>query len=408
MKAFALSAILFLATSSFAANLTEPATTAINSFGLDLLRSAARPDTNALFSPYSMEFALAMTYAGADGVTRDEMAKTLHFGTNEMQVHRSFALLRTQLDGMMQRSAKVAKERNEKGNGAVTDPLTFVTANRVFGASGYPFRGGFMDCLRTNYQAPLLEVDFARNPVAATKLINDMVWADTRLRIPNLIPPGALNLETRLVLVNAVYLKAPWAEPFDAHSTRSAPFHLGVGAVADVPMMWKRENVGYTKYNGFTAISIPYSGNELQFLILLPDATNGVQALESRMIQLAACANLPVREIILALPKFKIAPPTLSLQPILKGLGMKTAFDARSADFTRMARKGVYITGAFHKTFLNLDEKGTEAAAATAVAAGEGIEPKVMVIPVDHPFIFAIQHRASGACLFLGHVVDPR
>jgi serpin B len=408
MKIIALCSALFLAAGAFAADSTAPAANAINSFGLDLLRNAAKPDTNALYSPYSIELTLAMTYAGANGVTRDEMAKTLHFGTNEMEVHHSFALLRAQLEGMMQRSGKLAVGKLQS-NGIVVDPITFVTANRVFGSVAQPFRGGFRDFLRSNYQAPLLQFDFTRGPAAATKLMNDAVLGDTRSRIPDLIPEGALNIDTRVVLVNAVYLKAPWAEPFDSRGTAPVPFHIGFSAVADVPMMWKRDNFGYMKYNGFAAISIPYSGNELQFLILLPDATNGVQVLESRLTQIGACADLPVREIIVGLPKFKITLPTLSLEPILRGLGMKTAFDEPTADFSRMSGDKIFLTAAFHKTFLNLDEKGTEASAATVVrGSGTGIEPKVMVVTVDRPFIFAIQHRASGACLFLGHVVDPR
>ena len=407
MKALAFSVILFLAAGAFAADLTAPAATAINSFSVDLLRNVAKPDANALYSPYSMELTLAMTYAGANGVTRDEMAKTLHFGTNEMEVHRSFALLQTQLDGMTQRSAKVAAERNIKASGLVLDPITFVTVNRVFETGAYPCRGAFMDFLRTNYHAPVLGFVFTRDPAEATKLMNDWVLGNTRLRIPKLIPEGALDKDTRLVLVNAVYLKAPWAEAFDSDATQPAPFRLPGGSSVEVPMMANRLTAGYMKYSGFTAISIPYFGNELQFLILLPDATNGLVGLESRMTQLGACANLPTREMVLSFPKFKITPPTLSLKPILMGLGMKTAFDTR-ADFTRMSRTRVFITGAFHKTFLKLDEKGTEASAATAIVAGEGIEPKVMMVTVDRPFIFAIQHRASGACLFVGHVVDPR
>jgi serpin B len=407
MKIIALCSALFLAAGAFAADSTAPAANAINSFGLDLLRNAAKPDINALYSPYSIALTLAMTYAGAAGVTRDEMAKTLHFGTNEMAVHHSFALLRAQLDGMIQRSARVTAERNSKGGGFI-DPITFVAANRVFGAGREPFRRGFMDCLATNYRAPLLEFVFTRDPAAATKLMNDVVLADTRLRIPDLIPQGALTVDTRVVLVNAVYLKAPWEHPF-APSTGSAPFHVGLSAIADVPMMWQREKFGYMKYNGFTAIALPYIGNELQFLIFLPDATNGVQALESRLTQIGACANLPVRELILGLPKFKITPPTLPLKPILQGMGMKTAFDQSTADFPRMAEKGMFVTAAFHKTFLNLDETGTEAGAASVMlGGGSGIPEKTMVVTVDRPFIFAIQHRPSGACLFLGHVVDPR
>jgi serpin B len=224
---------------------------------------------------------------------------------------------------------------------------------------------------------------------------------------------------TRLVLVNALYLKAPWAEPFQESATKPLPFHAG-GAPADVPTMSIQKSFGYTKTNGLTIVSLPYRGNELQFLIILPDDMNGLAKAEAGLTadQLASWAHLPNRDVTLYLPKFIIEPPTLPLGEALQMLGMTTAFDKPhgSANFDRMAPRRpddyLYISRVFHKTFISVDEKGTEAAAATAVAMARALammrpEPPVEV-KVDHPFIFAIQHRASGACLFLGHVANPR
>jgi serpin B len=183
--------------------------------------------------------------------------------------------------------------------------------------------------------------------------------------------------------------------------------------------MTVQKTFGYLKDNGVTVVSLPYKGNELQFLIILPDEAKGLARVESRLTsnQLAQWANLPTETVNLYLPKFKMQPPTLPLGDALKKLGMMTAFDIPrgSADFDRMAprRPGDYlsISDVFHKTFISVDEKGTEAAAATAVAMVRSLAARPIgpvEVRVDHPFLFAIQHRASGACLFLGHVVDPR
>lgn len=398
---------LLLAVNTLAADTTAPATTAINSLGADLMRAAANPGTNALFSPYSIQSVLAMTYAGAAGTTREEMTKALHFGTNDGQLQGSFALLQKQLQGMMQRSAKFTGE--DKENPFLRhDPITLTIANRLFGQSGYPFHPAFLNGLSNYFQAPLLQMDFSGNPEKATSSINEWVNAETKQRIPNLLPEGALNLETCLVLINAVYFKAPWATPFYPKSTKPGPFHLSTGGVVDVPLMWQRERFGYQKYKGFTAITLQYAEDELQFLILLPDEINGLAALESQITQFSTYANLPERDIILSLPKFKMTPPTLALNSVLQRLGMKSAFNPTEANFSRMANRPIFIQGVFHKTFLTLDELGTEAAAATSAVGGEGIPEKTITITVDHPFLFAIQHRASGACLFLGHLVDPR
>jgi serpin B len=395
------------------------AASAINSIGIDLLHQTGRGDANALLSPYSIETALTMTYAGADGATRDEMARVLHLRGDGTQVANEFAALQGQIDGLVQRS--VEQSDRVKKYGGKEDPITLEVANRLFGQQGYDFRPAFLDLLKTKYDAPFQAMDFVHDAAGATKTINDWVEQKTKQRIRDLVPNGALDKYTRLVLVNALYFKAPWSEPFSDRATQPLHFHIGGGAAAMVPTMSIEKSFGYAKSDGLTIVSLPYQGGGLQFLIILPDDTNGLMKVEGGLTakQLAGWANLPGREVKLFLPKFKIEPPTLPLGEALQKLGMTSAFDKPrgSANFDLIAPRRpndyLYISDVFHKTFLSVDEKGTEAAAATAVVmmmalSAHPIPPKPVEVRVDHPFILAIQHRASGACLFLGHVADPR
>jgi serpin B len=223
------------------------------------------------------------------------------------------------------------------------------------------------------------------------------------------------------VLVNAIYLKAPWETKFDERATQPRTFHLAGGTEVQVPTMALKDSFGYAQHDGYRVVVLPYVGTELQFVILLPDHPTGLAALEAGLKPetVADAAATPPKKVILFLPKFKLEPPALSLTKAMLALGMKSAFDVPpgSANFDRMAPRRpddyLYISDIFHQTFLKLDESGTEAAAATAVAMARALaimaptEPPVEV-HVDHPFLFAIQHRPSGACLFLGHVTDPR
>jgi serpin B len=399
-------------------NSSAQAASAINAVGVDLLRAASHADQNALLSPYSIETALAMTYVGADGKTRDEMARVLHLSGDDVPVAKTFAALQGQLDMVVLKSEGAAE--NAKQNGLKTDPITLNVANRLFGEKHYQFRPAFLDLLNTTFNAPFDPVDFQHNSAGATKTINNWVADKTKKRIQNLVPAGALNDLTRLVLVNALYLKAPWANEFPAGATHPKPFYVRGGEASNVPTMNIKKSFGYTKADGVTVVSVPYKGNELQFLIILPDDTNGLAKLEAGLTpeKLATWASLPGQTVNLFLPKFKMEPPTLPLGDALKKLGMTTAFDVppRSANFDRMAPRRpddyLCISDVFHKTFISVDEKGTEAAAATAVAMMQklgGERPTEPVeVKIDHPFLFAIQHRPSGACLFLGHVVDPK
>ena len=396
------------------------AANATNKLAVDLHRQLATGNENLCVSPYSIESALAMAFAGADGETRTEMARVLHFPNDSNAVPASFAALQHSLEEMTRKTAEIAEE--SKRFGGPSEPITFSIANRLFAQKGYDFRHAFLALVKQNFGAAFEPLDFVHDSSGATRHINKWVADQTHDRIRDLIPAGSLNEMTRLVLTNAIYLKAPWADPFSDASTGPEPFHVRGGEPVNVPMMRKRsENFGYAKHDGFTAVSLPYSGADLQFLVLLPDDVNGLPALESKLTaeMLAECAKLERRDVDLHLPKFKIEPPTIALAEKLQVLGMKNAFDIPrgSANFDGMAPRKpndyLYISQVFHKTFIAVDEKGTEAAAATAVAmvatsALRQQPPPPIEVKVDRPFVYAIHHVPSGVCLFLGRVTDPR
>ena len=393
---------------------------ATNELAVDLNRQLATGDGNLCLSPYSIQSALAMTYAGADGETRTEMARVLHFPTNDGGVPASFFALQRSLQEMSAKTAELVKQ--SKKFGGPSEPITLHIANRLFAQNGYKFREAFLSLVKQNFGGAFEPVDFIADPAAATQRINKWVADQTRDRIRDLIPGGALDKTTRLVLANALYLKAPWASEFSQNATQPEPFFVHGGAPVDVPMMRKTDkHFGYARHEGFTVVSLPYAGDDLQFVVLLPDEIDGLRKLESKLTAdvLAGCAKLEKRDVDLHLPKFKLEPPTITLAEKFKALGMKTAFDKPqgSANFDKIAPRTpkdyLYISQIFHKTFIAVDEKGTEAAAATAVAMMAGTAfrsppPPPIEVKIDRPFIYAIQHVPSGVCLFLGRVTDPR
>ena len=400
---------------------SDLAATSTNQLAVDLHRRLATGDENLCLSPYSIENALAMTFAGADGQTRTEMARVLHFPNEDNVVPASFASLQHSLEEMSAKTAELVKE--SKRFGGPSEPITLTIANRLFAQKGYAFRDSFVTLLKQHFGAAFEPLDFVRDSSGATQHINKWVADKTRDRIRDLIPAGALNETTRLILANAIYVKAPWAIPFPEQLTEPESFHVRGGAPVDVPTMRKRsEGFGYAKRDGFSAVSLPYTGGELQFLVLLPDETNGLRTLESKLTAdiLAQCAKLETHDVDLHLPKFKFKPPTIALAENFEALGMKAAFNhpAGSANFDPIAPRKpndyLYISQIFHKTFIAVDEKGTEAAAATAVAMFatsapmRDTPPPPIEVKVDRPFIYAIQNVPSSVCLFLGRVTDPR
>jgi serpin B len=403
---------------------TGDVVSAINALGLDLYHAQSAGDGNLLFSPYSIQDALAMTYPGAAGDTRAEMQRVLHYPADDTALHAGFSELAKELAQLQQDSAQAVKAAAEDDGRHPSTPVELHVANRLFVQKGYPLRAPFLALVKDNYGAQPESVNFAGDSEASRLTINGWVEEQTKKKISNLIPPHTDLSQARLALANAIYLHAGWDEPFDKDETSPAEFFVHGTGSETVPTMENVEHdYGYLHRDGFTAVSLRYAGGGIQFLILLPDAHDGLPALEQKLTPalLAECAALPASFVDLYLPKFKFETPSLKLGDQLKQLGMQTAFDQPkgSANFDRMAPRKpdryLYISEVFHKAFLSLDEEGTEAAAATVVVMMEA--PGAMAnenpaqpieVRVDHPFIFAIQHVPSGECLFLGRVTDPR
>jgi serpin B len=398
MKIFSTTLFVALAGAAHAAGTEQSAAMAINTLGIELLGQAGQPGENTALSPFSIQTALVMTYAGAEGETRAQMAHVLHLGADAVP---SFAALQKQIT-------------------TVPETVTLNVANRLFGQEGYDFRPEYLKLVKEQFGAPLEELNFKKSPEKAADHINAWVEKQTKDRIRDLLPKGALTGDTSLVLVNAIYLKAAWTEKFEKSATSPLPFHFPDGKKADVATMMREDQFGYRKDNGVTAISLPYKGGDLQFVVLLPEKADGVPALEKKLTPgfLAGLAKLPPSAVRLYLPKFKLSPPALALGETLQKMGMPSAFDVPqgSANFNgiapRLPDRYLAISNVFHKAFVEIDEQGAEAAAATAVVmdtlSARAPGPGPVVVRVDRPFLFAIQHRPSGACLFLGRVTDPR
>lgn len=418
MKITALVLSLSLVTQLVASS-PDTAAQAVNALGLDLHRQMPKTG-NVCLSPYSIQSALGMTYLGASGVTQEEMARVLHLPKDKEALGESFAALNAALGEARENSAKQVGQSKKYGGPA--EALKLSVANRLFGQKGYEFRPAFLSGVKSHFGAPMELMNFIKDHAAATREINGWVEKQTQKRIRDLIPKDGLSTDTRLVLVNALYFKAAWSDDFNEQATAPAPFYMnGAKSTVPVPTMSKQGHMQYFNGRGFQAVTLPYAGNDLHFLLIVPDDINGVSAVEKKLTPetLLACAKAEYREVVLHLPKFKITPPTVPLGEVLQKMGMRTAFDKPqgSADFDAIAPKKpndyLRISEVFHKTFLELDEKGTEAAAATAVVMGKramALPPptKPIELKADRPFLFAIQHAASSACLFLGRVSDPR
>lgn len=368
-------------------------------FALDLyhmLRKTA--EGNLFYSPYSISIALAMTYAGARGETEKEMARTLHFTLPQDRLHPAFNRLELEL-------ANRGKVPQGEGRG-----FQLHIANSIWGQQGYRFLPEFLDILAQHYGAGLMLLDFARDPEAARRVINKWVSDQTKGRIPELIPPDAIDALTRLVLTNAIYFNAAWAEPFEKELTKDGTFHLLDGRKVTVPMMHKTTNLGYAEGEGYQLVEIPYEGHELAMVVLLP-AEGKFEAFEGSLnperLQ-EILGEISYRQVALTLPRFRFE-SYFRLAETLKAMGMQTAFIPYQADFSGMdGTRDLYIGDVLHKAFVSVDEEGTEAAAATAVIIKIVAlpEPPVEVI-VDRPFIFFIRDLRTGAIVFFGRVLNP-
>jgi serpin B len=359
-------------------------------FALDLYQELRKAEGNLLFSPYSISTALAMTYAGARGRTESQMAQALCFLLDQEQLHPAFAWLETRLSQVEQ-----------KGR------VQLSVANSLWPQKGSVLVDEFLVLTERYYGVRITAVDYG-NTEAARQRINTWVEGKTDDKIKDLIPPGLLSPFTLLVLVNAIYFKGDWASQFDERLTHEAPFWVTPNEQVQVMMMTQKQEFNYAEADGLQMLELPYAGEDLSMLVLLPGEIGGLATLEDRLTvdNLNRWTKLLRKmEVQVLLPRFEVTLP-FRLDDKLKSMGMVDAFSG-GADFTGMAQGQLFISAILHKAFVMVNEEGTEAAAATAVVMDRAVPPPLPTFRADHSFLFLIRENATGSILFLGREVDP-
>lgn len=366
-------------------------------FAFALYAELAAAPGNLFFSPYSISTALAMAYAGSKGDTEAEMREALHFGLDQDKLHPAFNATDVALAKRKTELVQSDSDTPTTGNG-----FELSLVNQAWGRRGYTFLESYLDVLATSYGAGLFLLDFDP-PDSARVLINDWVAKQTRERITDLVPAGAINNYTQLVLTNAIYFKASWLEPFEKSATKQAVFH-GEGGDRNVDMMHASIRTSYAEVAGAQMVELPYISRNVSMLLVLPSGEDVV--LDAAQFD-ALRAQLSDSAVTLSLPKWSFESESALKKP-LTALGMESAFDMGAADFTGMhTPRGLYIAEVFHKAFVAVDEEGTEAAAATAVLLEDESAPLPVTVSFDRPFLFAVYDEPTGQVLFLGRVSQP-
>jgi serpin B len=381
----------------------------INEFAFNLygkvkdLPAIKNAEGNLFFSPYSISSALAMTYTGARGNTATEMADVLKFPASKPII-----------------TTDSYKEKIAAGYGALQKELQADTktsgyqlniANALWGQKGYGFLQAFLDSNKKNFGSGLTELDFEQ-PEAARKTINTWIEQQTKEKIKDLIPSGGLDRMIRLVLTNAIYFKGDWAIKFKTQDTKPAKFNITADKTVEVPMMYQKQTFEYGETDTVQILQMPYKGNALAIMLILPKAGGTIDSVDKQIVANPASITSARRrkvELDVYLPKFKLTCGTLEMKGILQDMGMKEAF-TDSADFSGMTgKKELYISKVMHKAFVEVNEEGTEAAAATAVGMTLTAMPlNPPVFRADRPFIFIIRENAGAqTILFMGRVCNP-
>ena len=369
-----------------------------NEFALDLYGEVCSADDtgNVFFSPYSISAALGMTYCGARGETAASMADVLHFSLPAGLVNTGFHRISETL-----RSGSSVDQ--ESGDG-----FTLAVSNGLWVQNGYSLLDQYTAAVTSAYEASVENLDFAGDSEGSRNTINSWVSQNTMNRIMNLIPPGVLSADTRLVLTNAVYFKASWIHSFDEYATSEGRFTLADGSVVVVPMMRQTEFFSYGSSNNWSAVSMGYAGGSANMLIILPegDINEFQEGFDSSMLERIR-ESLSRQNVQLSMPKFEFT-QSMPLSEILIALGMEPAF-GQDADFSGITgNRELFITEVMHKAFVKVDETGTEAAAATGVVmAMECIPPTPVEMHINRPFIFLIQDESTGSIVFMGRVMNP-
>jgi serpin B len=363
-------------------------------FAFDMYKKLQKADINTFFSPYSISVALAMTWAGARTHTESEIASVLHFSLGQAQIHPVFDALDLALKSQAQK-----------------DGFDLNIVNQLWGEKTFDFVPEYLKIVSVNYGASMRLLDFISSPDLSRITINSWVSDQTKTRIEDLIPQGVITDQTRLVLTNAIYFKAQWADTFRKESTYDWMFYRNNDSTM-VPFMHRQGSYRYIANADFCALEMPYKGNGISMLLILPQPGK-MSAVESGLTYdfiAGLSGSLQENLINVSLPKFKFTSQSTSLKDILISLGMTSAF-SNAADFSGIdGRNDLFIQDAIHKAFVAVDERGTEAAAATAIVVS-----RITAVPVqpainftaDRPFIFLIRDNTTGTVLFMGKVVNP-
>jgi serpin B len=360
-----------------------------------LAASEASSGRNVVASPYSMSLALALAYAGAAGRTATEIADAMHFALPAADLAAAFDALDLQL-------------------AAGTREVTLRIADSLWGYTYEKYERAFLDTMAKDYGTGVRLLDFAGDPAGSRERINAWVSDQTDRRITNLIAPGTIDSSTRLVLVNAMIFQGHWASPFPASATHAAPFTRVDGTAVNVPTMARDAlPVRLDSTDRYDAVELPYVGDRIALAIIAPKQ-GSFGAFEDAMTAPVLGEIVQAMQpavIDLRLPRFEIRGSAESYRPMLEAMGMRAAFDPSAADFSRIAvdtRDPLYVADVVHEATIDVDERGTEASAATGTTLSATIALKGgQAISIDRPFLFALRDRESQTVLFLGRVLDP-
>jgi serine protease inhibitor len=361
-----------------------------NTFALELYGKLKSKEGNIFFSPLSISTCFGMAYAGARGETERELAKTFHFNTNQTTTHSSFGALQKQL--------------NEKTN------VKFNVANALLAQKGLPFQSKFLKQLTKSFNAEVKQFDFKTESKLASSEINRWVAERTEDKIKMIAKPEELE-QNAAVLVDVIYFKGAWAKAFEKEQTRAMPFHVAQKSSVSAEMMHQTANFGYYENLKFKALELPYAGRKFSMVVLLPNLKEGISDLENSatMDNLSTWINrMRDQKIFVQIPKFNME-NDFELTHTLGEMGLRDSLCSK-ADFSGMISSGdLFISKVLHKSFVEVNEKGTEAAAVTSTSytlSKVDVErPKEFI--ADHPFLFVIRDNDTGSILFMGRVTDP-
>jgi serpin B len=365
-------------------------------FAVDLYQKLKERPGNLFFSPYSISTSLGLLYAGARGQTEREIANVLHINLPQTNFHAASGNLAARME-------KVQRWRR----------ITLLTANSLWCQQDYLFTDTFLDLARESYRAEARLVNFKESPQRVSRDINTWIGRKTKGKIKDMASPEQLTADTRLILCNAVYFKGKWASQFKPANTKPAPFFTTTNQTVMVPMMYQSEEfkMAIIDEPAVALLESPYFGRDLSMIILLPDAVDGLPELEQNLtadnlrVWLTKLDQASPHKTSVHLPRFTTT-QSLELARELKSMGMPTAFNVQAADFSGIdGTNYLYIADAIHKAFVEVNESGAEAAAATIVRFVAKSMPGRFA--ADHPFIYLIRENGSGSILFLGRMVDP-